>query len=214
METIEIRGEIRQLAGKGGARRARASGKTPGVIYGSGEASTPISLDRKSFETTLRLHPSGAFIIDLKLSGREGEDIKALIKEVQRDPLTSQILHIDLQHVSLTQKVVLHVPVRLVGTAVGAKEGGVLEHFLRDVEVQSLALQIPESIDIDVSDLQRGHSLHVSDLVPPEGVTILTPGTRVIASVVVKAAEPTAEEAAPAAAEAAAPAEATEEKAE
>lgn len=214
MQTIEVRGEIRQTAGKGGARRSRASGRTPGIIYGAGEAGIPISVDSKSFEHMLRMHPSGAFIIDLKILGRESEDMKALIKEVQRDPLTSRVLHVDLQHVSLTQKVVLNVPVHLIGTAIGVKEGGVLEHFVREVEVQCLALQIPESIDIEISDLTRGHSLHVSDLVPPEGVAILTPPTRVIAAVVMKAVEAEAEAAAPAAAEGAAPAAAAEEKAE
>lgn len=213
MQTIEVRGEIRQAGGKGGARRARASGRTPGILYGAGEAGLPISVDSKSFAHMLRQHPSGAFIIDLKIAGREGDDTKALIKEVQRDPLTSKILHVDLQHVSLDQKVVLHVPIHLVGTPVGVKEGGVLEHFVRDVEIQCLALQMPEGIDLDVSGLGRGHSLHVSDLSAPEGVTILTPGTRVIATIVTKVVEAEPEAAAPAAAEAAAPA-AAEEKAE
>jgi len=208
MQTIELRGELRTVVGKGNARRARAGGKTPGILYGAGEESLAISLDSKQFETILHLHNRGTFILDLKVDGQEDRELKAIIKELQRDPVTSRILHVDLQHVSLTQLVVVPVPVHLIGSPVGVKEGGVLEHFCREVEVQCQVVQIPEALEIDVADMTRGHSVHVRDLVPPAGVTILTPADRVVAGIVAKAVEVAP---APAAAPAEAPAE---EKAE
>lgn len=207
MHAVEINGELRTVEGKGGARRVRADGRVPGVLYGAGERSVPISLDYREFEGIMRKHGSETFVLDLKLPGRETEDLKAIIKELQRDPVSSRILHVDLQHVSLTQLVHVPVPLHMVGTPVGVKEGGLLEIACRDIEVECQAGQIPERIDVDVTNLSKGHSIHVRDLPLAAGVTVLTPGERVVATIVTKAAEPV-EAPAP---EAAAPAEGEEE---
>src|SRR5512143_3572391 len=103
MQTIEIKGEVRVADGKGGARRSRAAGKTPGILYGSGGENVAISLDSKQFEKILSKHSSGTFVLDVKLAGQEGQGLNAIIKDLQRDPLSSQVLHVDLLHVSLTQ---------------------------------------------------------------------------------------------------------------
>lgn len=208
MQTIEIQGEVRVVDGKGGARRARAAGKTPGVLYGSSGENLAISLDSKQFEKILSKHSSGTFVLDLKLAGQEGRELNAIIKEMQRDPLSSQILHVDLLHVSLTQLITIQVPVHLTGTAVGVKQGGILEHFTRDIEIECQAGQIPDGLSIDITGINKGEMLHVSDLRAPEGVTILTPADRVVVGVIIPRAEvevaPAAEaEAAPAAGEAA-----------
>jgi large subunit ribosomal protein L25 len=197
MQTFVINGEARLAKGKGGARQTRAAGRTPAIVYGAGEPSLPISIDTREFDTVLRKHGGGTFILDLKIAGREGQDMKTIIKALQRDPLTMRITHIDLQHVSLTQMVTVHVPIHLKGTAIGVKEGGILEHFVRELEVECQAGQLPEVIDVDITPYGRGQSLHVRDLPAMEGVAVLTSGERVVFTIVTKAAEveaPAAEE--------------------
>lgn len=189
MQTFQVTGEVRVAKGKGGARQLRAAGRTPGVVYGSGEPSIPISLDTREFDTVLRKHGGGTFILDLKIVGREGQELKTIIKDVQRDPLTLRITHVDLQHVSLTQLVTVDVPLHFKGTAIGVKEGGVMEHFIREIEVECQAGQIPEAIEVDVTSYARGHSMHVRDLPGLGNVNVLTPADRVIFTIVTKAAE-------------------------
>lgn len=189
MQTFQVTGEVRVAKGKGGARQVRAAGRTPGVVYGSGEPSIPISLDTKEFDTVLRKHGGGTFILDLKIVGREGQELKTIIKDVQRDPLTLRITHVDLQHVSLTQLVTVDVPLHFKGTAIGVKEGGVMEHFIREIEVECQAGQIPEAIEVDVTSYARGHSMHVRDLPGLGNVNVLTPADRVLFTIVTKAAE-------------------------
>lgn len=201
MHTVEIRGTVRTADGKGGARRVRAAGQIPAILYGAGERSLPITVDNRDFEGIMRRHGGETFVLDLKILGRESEDLKAIIKEMQRDPVTSRVLHLDLQHVSLTQLVHVYVPLHFSGTPVGVKEGGILEITQRDIEVECQAGQIPDRLDVDVTELSRGRSLHVRDLVIPEGISVLTPGDRVVAAIVAKAVEPEPVEApAPAAA--------------
>ncbi len=218
MQTIEIIGEMRVASGKGGARRSRAAGKTPGVLYGAGGENLSISLDTRQFERILSKHASGTFVLDVKLAGQEGQELNAIIKDLQRDPLSSRILHVDLLHVSLTQLIQIQVPIHLIGTPVGVKEGGILEHFTRSVDIECQAGQIPDGLSIDVSAINKGQMLHVSDLQPPEGVKILTPADRVVVGVVLPRAEvevaPAAVvEGAPAAGEAAAAAAPADAKA-
>jgi large subunit ribosomal protein L25 len=189
MDAVEVRCEIRSALGKGGARQARFGGKTPAVLYGSGEKTLEICLESKSFEYIVHKHGSSAFVLDLKLSGQEDRDLKAIIKELQRDPITSRIMHVDLQHISMTQMIEVDVPIHLLGTPAGVKEGGILEQILREVEVSCQAAQIPERVEFEVSHLQKGNSVHVRDLVLPEGVKVITPADRVVATVVMKAIE-------------------------
>ncbi len=152
------------------------------MLYGSGEKTLEICLESKSFEYIVHKHGSSAFVLDLKLSGQEDRDLKAIIKELQRDPITSRIMHVDLQHISMTQMIEVDVPIHLLGTPAGVKEGGILEQILREVEVSCQAAQIPERVDFEVSHLQKGNSVHVRDLVLPEGVKVITPADRVVAT--------------------------------
>jgi large subunit ribosomal protein L25 len=123
-------------------------------------------------------------IIDLHVTGDAVTDRKALIREIQRDPVGGNILHIDLQHISLTERIVVEVPVELVGTPTGVKDGGgILEHLLRTVEVECLPTDIPNRLEVDVTLLNIGDTLHVSDIKAGR-VTIKTEGERAIATVV------------------------------
>ncbi|HTK31509.1 MAG TPA: 50S ribosomal protein L25 [Candidatus Saccharimonadaceae bacterium] len=181
MSVIPLTGERREGLGKGGARKARAAGRIPGVLYGHGETPIPVSVGARDFELALRHHKGANPLVNLALGGSE---YTALIRDAQYDPLTHHILHLDFQHISLTETVEVEVLVHVTGLAVGVKDGGgILEHILRQVEVRCLPTAIPASIDVDVSALNIGDSIHVRDLSVPN-VTILTDGDATVATVV------------------------------
>ncbi len=203
MAVIQLNGKRREVLGKGGARKARAAGQIPGVIYGHGETPMAVMVDGREFSTAMRSHKGGNAIVNLKVDGGE---FTALVRDAQVDPLSRAIVHLDFQHISLTETIEVEVPVHPVGIAVGVKDGGgILELITRQLEVRCLPTAIPAAIDVDVTALAIGASIHVSDI-RAEGFTILTDPETTVLTVVA----PTVEEA-PAAAEgevaAAAPAE-------
>lgn len=208
----------REGTGKGAARKLRAAGKIPAVLYGRGRDSLPLAVDPRALDRILR--SSGAnTLLDLTIEGRPDlADTVALVKELQRDPLRGAIVHADLYAVDLTRAVTVDVPVHLVGKPRGLDFGGILEHTLREVALECLPRAIPEAIEVDVSNLEVGDVLHVRDLALPEGVSLVTDGDLGVVHIALPQAEPTPEEAAAAAAttEAAAPAaaEGGEKKAE
>jgi large subunit ribosomal protein L25 len=201
---------LRDGHGKGVARKLRAAGKVPGVVYGEGQPARPVVLDGKSFELLVR---SGGHHGLLDLTFETGHDpVKALVREVQVHPLSREVVHVDLQRISMTEKIRIEVPIMLSGKPEGVKtHGGILEHTLRNVEVECLPTAIPEKIEVDVSALNIGQSVHVGDLQIPGVVFLAHPETS-IATVSLPAAERAAEEAAAPGAEAAA-AEGAEAKA-
>ena len=171
MAVIPLKGSRREKLGKGGARKARAAGHIPAVIYGHGEQPAAVTVDRVEFETAIRQHKGGNPIVSLALDGKEHT---ALLRAAQRDPLSQKIIHVDFQHISLTETVEVKVPVHLVGVPTGVKDGGgILEPILREIEVSCLPTAIPASIDLDVTALAVGQSVHVRDIVV-QGVTILS----------------------------------------
>lgn len=203
MAVIQLNGKRREVIGKGGARKARAAGQIPGVIYGHGETPMAVTVDGREFSTAMRTHKGGNAIVNLKVDGGE---FTALVRDAQVDPLSRAIVHLDFQHISLTETIEVEVPVHPVGIAIGVKDGGgILELITRQLEVRCLPTAIPAAIDVDVTALAIGASIHVSDI-QAEGFTILTDPETTVLTVVA----PTVEEA-PAAAEgevaAAAPAE-------
>ena len=184
MAIVSLEAAPRSDVGKGVARKLRAGGRVPGVYYGRGEESIPLTVALKDLEAVIESAEGSNVIVDLKLSGEAAKDRKALIREIQRHPVAGLILHLDLQHISLTERIVVEVPIVLVGTPLGVKDaGGILEHLLREVEVECLPTDIPSKLEIDVSALQIGDSLHVSDL-KADRATILTEADRAIAAVV------------------------------
>jgi large subunit ribosomal protein L25 len=177
-------GERRTGVGKGVARKLRQAGRIPAVYYGRGEDPIALVVGLKDLQEVIDRADGSNVIVDLKVDGDGSGDRKALIREIQRDPVGGRILHLDLQHISLTERIVVEVPVVLVGIAIGVKEGGgILEHLLREVEVECLPTDIPAKLEVDVSALQIGDSLHVSDL-KADRVEILTEAERAIATVV------------------------------
>ena len=179
-----LKGVRRTGVGKGVARKLRQTGSIPAVYYGRGEDPIVLTVGLKDLQDVIERAEGSNVIVDLKVDGDGAGDRKALIREIQRDPVGGHILHLDLQHISLTERLVVEVPIVLVGTPVGVKDGGgILEHLLREVEVECLPTDIPSKLEVDVSALNIGDSLHVSDL-KAERVEILTEAERAIATVV------------------------------
>jgi len=186
--------EPRDATGKGVARKLRAAGRIPAVVYGRGTESRAISVDPSAL---LRLLQSGGAgmntLIELRV---EGTAQTVLVKELQRDPVRGRPLHTDFFLVDLDQKVEVSVPIHLVGRPAGVETGGILDHPLRELELECLPRAIPESVDVDVSALEVGDSIHVSDLALPEGVSVRTEANLAVASVIAPAVveEPVVEE--------------------
>jgi|SRR5690349_5866870 large subunit ribosomal protein L25 len=179
-----LKGARRSGIGKGVARKLRQTGSIPAVYYGRGEEPIVLTVVVKELEEVILKAEGSNVIVDLKVDGDGVGDRKALIREIQRDPVGGHILHLDLQHISLTETITVEVPVVLTGIPIGVKDGGgILEHLLREVEVECLPTDIPSRLEIDVSALNIGDSLHVSDL-KADKVTIVTEGERSIAAVV------------------------------
>src|SRR5262245_54861826 len=200
MAVIQLKGARRENLGKGGARKARAAGQIPAVIYGHGETPQAIAVDFREFEIALRGHKGSNAIVNLAVAGGE---VTALVRDVQYDPLSRAIIHLDFQHISLTEQIEVDVPVHLTGTPIGVKDaGGILEHLLRTLKVKCLPTAIPASIDVDVAALNIGQNLHVRDLAAGSGYEIVADADVAVAAVVAPAAEEVA--AAPAEGEAAA----------
>jgi large subunit ribosomal protein L25 len=194
MPVIPLSGTRRGDIGKGAARKARAAGRIPGVLYGHGEESVALSVSAREFELAVRKQ-GGNPIIGLALE--EGEHT-ALIRDVQYDPISHDIIHLDFQRISLTEAIEVEVPIKLVGLPVGVKDGGgILEPILRDLKVRCLPTAIPSSIEVDVTALDIGDSVHVS-VITLKDATILTDPDVTVATVVpptVQVEEKPAEEA-------------------
>ncbi len=183
MKRAEIDALRREVTGKGVARSLRREGKVPAVIYGREIEPIPISVNR--LDMIHAIHSAGEsenILVNLKLSGDDSE-ILTLIRDSQHDPLSGALEHLDFLRVSLDRTLTTTVPVHSIGSPKGVKEGGIFETLLREVEIECLPLDIPDYIEIDVSDLEEGDTLHVSDIQIIGNYTILTPEDRAVASV-------------------------------
>lgn len=166
--------ELRDGTGKGVTRKIRRAGRVPAVIYGHGKATLSLSLDPKSLESILKASDAGVNT----LIGLEGDSAisgkTVLVKELQRDPIDGFLMHADLFEVDPEEKIAISVPVHVVGTAEGITMGGILDHALREVELECLPSAIPDAIELDVTALSLGDSIHVRDLVVGEGISVRT----------------------------------------
>jgi len=179
-ETMQIEVNPREETGKNANRRARAAGKIPAVVYGGGKESVSIVIDRKTLLDTMKGHGGENPIFLLKLGDKERH---AMIRNMEVDPVSRQVIHIDFQRVLMDQKVKVAVPVELVGTAVGVKvDGGLLDFVTREVHVECLPGEIPKHLDCDVTDVHVGQHVEAKDLQLPQGVTLLDDPDKVIIS--------------------------------
>ena len=187
--------EPRAGSGKGHARKLRAAGRIPAVCYAPGSSATAIQLDPKALDRLLRKSSAGMnTLIDLQGGGLDGKVV--LVKELQRDPVSSALLHADLFAIDVDKAIEVKVPVRIIGTPTGVTfGGGILDFPLREIEVLCLPRAIPEELPIEVGSLQVGDSIHVRDIPLPQGVELVSDPELSVVSVVLPAKE---EEAAPA----------------
>jgi len=207
MKEVTIDVKSRQTSGKGVARKMRALGKIPGVVYGRGETPVAIELDHGHFHNVMRKASSENLLVNLNIDGVKSDKM-ALIRDVQRDPIDGKLIHIDFQHISLTENIRVHVPIVLEGVPDGVKNfGGIVNWMVRDVEISCLPANIPDRFVLDIAQLKIHESLHVRDIVA-ENIEILESADETIVSVVpptiIKEATPTAAEGEAAAAAAAA----------
>ncbi len=179
--TATISARSRESRGKGAARQTRREGRIPAVLYGHGEDSVSLSVDANELQKLVHSISIENTIVDLDLGS--GEPYKVLIRELQRHPFRDEFVHIDFVHVAMDEKIQVEVPIVLIGTPTGVKnKGGVLDHQLRELEVFCLPGSIPEKIELDVSNLDIGDSIHVSDIQLPD-VEILTELDRAVVAV-------------------------------
>ncbi len=209
---------VREGTGKGVARKLRAVGRIPGVCYGAGEGSVPISLDPRELKRLLVQSETGMnTLIDLKIEGGGELDGRlVLVKELQRHPVDGSYVHADLFAVDMEHTIEVSVPIHVSGHSEGVKMGGILDQSLRELDLECMPRAIPGEIAVDVSALNLGETLHVRDLELPEGVTLRSDPDLAVVGVVAPAAEEEPEaaegEVAEAVAEGEAPAEGEGEK--
>jgi large subunit ribosomal protein L25 len=152
----------RSLEGSSNARRMRGTGSLPGVVYGSGKEPVSIEIDTHDFEQILHHSSSESMLIDISLEG-EG-DVSVLVKDVQHHPVSSELIHVDLLRVEANKPISVDIALELVGEAAGVKAGGILDHTMHSIAVECLPGDLVESFEVDVSALEIGQSLQVSDL--------------------------------------------------
>lgn len=180
MAEVTLKASKREDTGKGSARRARAAGRVPAVVYGLGIEPIAIEVDRREFVTALNTDAGMNVLLNIEV---DGSQTTALTRELQQDPVRGTLLHADFVKIDLKQEVEVEVPVHLVGESPGAKEGGVLEHPLFTIHVRCLPTNVPESIDADISGLNIGDSLRVAELAEGRDFHILNDPDTVVASV-------------------------------
>lgn len=183
METIELKAQVRERVGKKASKGVRQEGKIPAVVYGREVSSTPLAVDGKEFYRATHTKAGANVLISLKMEGANGKKATTcLIKEVQRDPVTDEVLHVDFTSISLTEKIRVKVPlhVKNAETAVGIKEGGILDLIHHEIEVECLPAEIPERIEANVKDLKIGDAIHLKELSFPSGVTPLLGADEVV----------------------------------
>jgi large subunit ribosomal protein L25 len=218
---IEFTAFPRASEGRGASRRMRRAGKAPGIVYGGNVQPTPIELDHNALFHALRNEAFHSSILTMKL---DGAATKVLLRDVQMHPFRNEILHVDFQRVDENRKIHMKVPLHFINgeTSPAVKlNGAIVSHVTTEIDVSCLPKDLPEFIEVDLGQLEVGHSIHVSALKLPPGVTVVTHKTDpVVATAVVPRAAAEAEEEAAAGAEGAAatpeaaPAAAAEKKEE
>jgi large subunit ribosomal protein L25 len=172
---IEIKAEPRSVQGTGASRRLRRGSKVPGVIYGAGKDAQSIQVDHKELWFKLKMEAFHASILDLEVGG---EKAQVLLRDYQMHPFKPLILHVDFQRVAADRKIHMKVPLHFVNAEVspGVKvAGGLVQHVLNELNIACLPKDLPEFIEIDLSNLQAGHSLHLSAVKLPPGIEALVP---------------------------------------
>jgi large subunit ribosomal protein L25 len=177
----KLKAEARAEIGKGAARKIRADGRVPAVVYGHGVEPLPVSIDAKELFHLLHTDAGMNVLVDMRVNS---DEFLAMPREVQRDHIRGQFLHVDFLRIRRDQKIGVEVPIHLVGESHGVKEGGVIEHHLWNIHLECFPQDVPTSIEADISGLGINESLKVADLEIPDKLTLLASPDEVIVSVV------------------------------
>ena len=177
--------QTRKQVGRNAIKSVRNEGLIPGVIYGVGQEPINLEVNGRQLSTVLAHSSSENILLELEIvDGDNRRNSLAMIQEVQHHPIRRQILHVDFHAVSATEKITAEVPIETIGEPVGVKtNGGLLEHILRDLEVECLPADLPGQIEVDVTSLDIGQSIHVKDLKLPPGVEAVTDGELTVVAV-------------------------------
>ncbi len=171
MAMMELTAVRRHGSGKEKARKLYSLGKVPGVLYGKGVASRSIEFDRRDLEKFLGVARRGAVVVRMNVKDEEeAKESFVVLKDVQTNPKTDRVIHVDFYEVAFGKKFRIEVPIRIKGKAAGVEQGGIVEQVTRSLEVECLPANVPEFLELDVSPLEIGHSLHLGDVNFPEGV--------------------------------------------
>jgi len=164
LEQINLKAQIRKTVGNGPARLLRREGRVPAVLYGSKIETILLSIDIKDFEHILKEASVGSVLLNLQIQNGKTSSRSAMIKELQTHPVSGQFLHVDFYEIDMQKKITAKIPVVAKGKSIGVEEGGLLQYARRELEVLCLPTAIPEAIEVDISDLDIGDSIHVEDI--------------------------------------------------
>ncbi|MES0445195.1 MAG: 50S ribosomal protein L25/general stress protein Ctc [Desulfobacterales bacterium] len=164
MELIELNANIRTTVGNGPARRLRQSGQLPAVLYGPGAEPVLLSVNISDFDQVLKKSGASQLLLNLVIQDDETHTRSAMVKELQTHPVSRDFLHVDFYEIAMDRKIKVKVPIVTTGMAKGVELGGVLQIVRREIEVLCLPFEVPESIEIDIADLDIGDSIHVGDI--------------------------------------------------
>jgi len=191
MDKLELQVDLREAGGKGAARRTRAKGHVPAVVYGIGADTITLQVDERRLSAIVRMGANQ--IIDLK--GPDGfEDRLVLLKELQQHPVSRQLIHADFYTVDTSKTIEVDIPIVLEGKCIGVELGGVLDLVIRDLHVTCMPLAIPSSFSVDVTEMNIGDSRNTSDIVLPEGVVLAMDPDLTLVQVATPRVEETPEE--------------------
>jgi large subunit ribosomal protein L25 len=192
MEQVALEVSLRKPSGKGGARALRRGEQIPAIFYGPGAEALAIAVPQASLEKILKKQTNENTLYQLTIKGGSEDTVKmVMLKDLQVTPVDRDILHADFLEVSLTKSIDVTVGLRIIGKAPGVEKGGLLQETARELEIRCLPTQIPEHIDLDVSTMEIGDSIHVQDLNLAEGIVVLSEPRLTLVSVIQPAEEKT-----------------------
>lgn len=180
MKTVPLKASLREGVGKQKAKKLRATKRIPAIVYGHGIKTTSVEVSQDDFLKVIHTKAGENVIIQLNVDGPKKFEKTVVIKEIQHNPTTDAIQHVDFNAISLTEKIKVKVPLHIKGEAPGIKEGGVLDVVHHEIEVECLPTNIPERMDADIAALKIGDTIHLRDLQFPSGVTPQFPPDEVI----------------------------------
>jgi large subunit ribosomal protein L25 len=195
MDTMQLSSEIRDQTGKGAARRLRSAGKLPAILYGAKTDPIMLAMDSSELKKTLKGRAAENIIFDLTINGgKKSQSKKVMIKELQRDPVKRDYLHVDLFEISMAKELEVDIPLDLLNTPIGVEQGGILQHIRREVKAACLPQDLVDKIEVDVSGLDIGQSLHIRDISFPPGLRSLEDEDLAVVTVVAPTVTPEVEE--------------------